>query len=92
MNVLKRISGFFSPPNNLNQFNIPVLIKKEQRDYLNYTAHKYEVLHEGYSDGFYYIKDRIKYFRVKEKDKEPVYIKQDDLVFLTEERNDDNSI
>jgi hypothetical protein len=88
MNVMKRLSGFFKPPENLSVFNIPVLIKKEERTYLSYTAHKYEVYHEGYTDGFYYVKDRIKYFRVKEKDNEPVYFKQDDLVFLTKEETD----
>ncbi len=90
MNVLKRFSGFFKAPENLNTFNIPVLYKKEVTDYHRHTiGHTKHILYiEAYSDGFYYIKDRIKYYRVKEKDKEPVYFKQDDLVFLTEEETD----
>ena len=91
MNVMKRLSGFFKPPENLSVFNIPVLVKKEissYRAYAHYEKEKYTQYTEGYTDGFYYIKDRIKYFRVKEKDNEPVYFKQDDLVFLTEEETD----
>ena len=88
MNVMKRLSGFFKPPENLSVFDIPVLLRKEQRLLLNYTSDKYTIYEEAYTDGFYYIKDRVKYFRVKEKDREPVYFMQGDLVFLTEEETD----
>ena len=88
MTILKRINNYFNPSKNLNVFNIPVLVKKEQKVMLNYTLDKYTIYEEAYTDGFYYEKDRIKYFRVKEKDKEPVYIVKTDLVFLTEEESD----
>ncbi len=89
--MFKRINNYFNPPKNLNVFNIPVLIKKECRDYgMHVFADKKTWVEytEAYADGFYYEKDRVKYFRVKEKDKEPVYIIKTDLVFLTEEEND----
>lgn len=89
MIILKRISNYFNPPKNLSVFNIPVLIKKEERNYFSHKAEKYEVYQEAYTDGFYYEKDRVKYFRVKETDKEPVYIVKTDLVFLTEEETND---
>ena len=88
MNVLKRFSGFFKASENLNVFNIPVLIKKEQRVYAYGVTTNWEEYTEAYTDGFYYVKDRIKYYRVKEKDNEPVYFKQVDLVFLSEEETD----
>lgn len=86
--MFKHISNYFNPPKNLNQFNIPVLIKKEERNTLNYMSKLHTVYVEAYTDGFYYEKNRLKYFHVKEKDKEPVYIVKADLVFLTEEESD----
>jgi len=89
--MFKRISNYFSPPKNLNVFNIPVLIKKECRNYGGSVFANKEAwveYTEAYTDGFYYEKDGIKYFRVKEKDREPVYIVKADLVFLTEEESD----
>jgi|JI9StandDraft_2_1071091.scaffolds.fasta_scaffold582737_2 hypothetical protein len=89
--MFKRISNYFNPPKNLNVFNIPVLVKKECRNYsmpLYSDRETWVEYTEAYTDGFYYEKDRVKYFRVKEKDKEPVYIIKTDLVFLTEEEND----
>lgn len=89
MTILKRISNYFNPPKNLSVFNIPVLIKKEITTYtLSYSRTSSTTYVEAYTDGFYFEKDRVKYFRVKETDKEPVYIVKTDLVFLTEEESD----
>ena len=87
--MFKRISNYFNPPKNLNVFNIPVLIKKEVTTYFSYTAGRevHTEYTEAYTDGFYYISNGIKFFRVKEQDKEPVYYKRSGLVFLTEEES-----
>lgn len=88
MNVMKRISGFFKAPENLNTFNIPVLYKQEESTYSYGGRVTHTNYIEAYTDGFYYIKDGIKYYHVKEKNKEPVYFKQNSLVFLSEEETD----
>ena len=91
--MFKRISNYFNPPKNLNVFNIPVLIKKQCQSILMHVYSDGETwveYKEAYTDGFYYEKDRVKYFRVKEKDKEPVYISKESLVFLTEEETNES--
>jgi len=66
-------------------FQIPVLIKKEKTSYCSYsTTERWTEYVEAITNGFFYEKDCVKYFRVCLADKKEFFIKESDLVFLTD--------
>lgn len=70
-------------PVKMDKFDIPVLFKKEVKSFsiANYSEHLNYI--EAATDGFFYEKDNVKYFRVKYEDN-VVYKQEKDLVFLTD--------
>lgn len=80
------IFGTKEKPVNMGKFIIPVLVKRNNTDYgrsYYIETRMYIDFLEAATDGFFYEKENIKYFRVLLNDKES-FIPESDLVFLKE--------